>query len=344
MRLVRRCKDIQFGYLRAEPGGAVGPGLLPVLIALVAITTATPACAHEQVTVRTALYPGFGRLVLEWPTPIEIEGRQDGSHFRLSFGRPVEAVLDPAIVRLGAYLKSAHLAQEGRELVFELAPGMAVRQTVANGRIVVLDLAPDSTAREATREGRIVVSDLPAVVPAEQVEVRAGLHDGFGRVVFEWSVPTTFDAAAAARQLDIRFSRSGDIDTTTVGARLGAWLEHASASRSDRRSHVRIDLQPGVAARVFQVDDHRIAVDLTKEAPQPARQEAAVQAHAPPAPPAEDGEAPTARPAGLESASPVPATAARASVGSRPASASDRACPCERSADRGCRTRRRRVT
>jgi len=119
--------------------------------------------------------------------------------------------------------------------VFELAPGMAVRQTVTNGRIVVLDLAPDSTAREATREGRIVVSDLPAVVPAEQVEVSAGLHDGFGRVVFEWSVPTTFDAAAAARQLDIRFSRSGDIDTTTVGARLGAWLEHASASRSDRR-------------------------------------------------------------------------------------------------------------
>ena len=91
-----------------------------------------------------------------------------------------------------------------------------MRQAVEDGRIVVLDLAPDNTVRQAIREGRIVVSDLPPVVSAEQVKVRAGLHDGFGRVVFEWPVPTTFEAVAAARQVDIRFSRGGDIDTTTL--------------------------------------------------------------------------------------------------------------------------------
>ena len=121
-----------------------------------------------------------------------------------------------------------------------------MRQAVEDGRIVVLDLAPGGDRAPSHPEGRVVVSDLPPAVSAEQVKVRAGLHDGFGRVVFEWPVPTTFEAVAAARQVDIRFSRGGDIDTTTLAARLGAWLEDASASRSDGRSNVRLELQPGV--------------------------------------------------------------------------------------------------
>ncbi len=318
VRLVRG-RGIRVTQPRDEAGIAIRPGLLlPLFVALVAITTTTSARAHEQVTVRTGLHPGFGRLVLEWPAPVEIDGSQEGSRYLLRFGRPLEVVLDSAVARLGAYLKSAHLERNERELVLDLAPGIAVRQAVEDGRIAVLDLAPDSTAREVLSQGRIVVSDLPPVVPAEQVKVRAGVHDGFGRVVFEWSVPTTFEAAAAARQVDIRFSRIGDIDTTTLATRLEPWLQQASASRGDRRSHVRLDLQPDVAARVFQVDDHRIVVDLRRDA-QAVRQEAEVRAHAPPASPAENGAAVAAGIARPEPTSSGPAAAVRPSVVSGPA-------------------------
>jgi hypothetical protein len=305
---------------------------VPALVALFAVIMATPAGGHEQVTVRAGIHAGFGRLAFEWPAPVEIDGRQEGSRYQLSFGRPLAVALDPSVARLGAYLRSAHLGPDRRELAFELAPGIAVRQAVEHGRIVVLDLAPDSTARQATPAGRIVVSDLPPVASAEQVKVRAGLHDGFGRAVFEWSVPTTFEAVTAAGRVDIRFSRAGDLDHALLAARLGAWLEGASATRSDGGSNMRFELQPGVSARVFQVDGHRIAVDLTAEATQPAQPNAAVEARPPPAPSAQDGAAPAAQPGAPKPALAVPAAAARTSIVSAatpPAPATDQVQPSD---------------
>ncbi|HEY7599705.1 MAG TPA: hypothetical protein VH741_07255, partial [Candidatus Limnocylindrales bacterium] len=246
----------------------------------------------------------------------EVEGRQEGSRYRLSFGRPLEVALDPAVARQGAYHESAHLGPDERELALELAPHIVVRQAVENGRIVVLDLAPDAAVRQAIRDGRVVVSDLPPAVAAEQVKVRAGLHEGFARIVFEWSVPTTFEAVAAARRVDIRFSRGGDIDTAALAPRLAPWLEEASASRSDGRSNVRLEPQPGVSARVFQVDDRRIAVDLRRQVTQPAQQEAAVQARTSPAPSVESGATRSAQPVAPEPAPPVAPAAARPGMAS----------------------------
>ena len=162
--------------------------------------------------MRAGIHPGFGRLVLEWPRRSRSKAGRKAVAIGSASGGRSQAALDPVVARLGAYLTSAHLGPDRRELAFELAPGIAVRQAVEHGRIVVLDLAPDSTVRQAIPEGRIVVSDLPPVASAEQVKVRAGLHDGFGRAVFEWSLPTTFEAVAAAGRVDIRFSRAGDID------------------------------------------------------------------------------------------------------------------------------------
>lgn len=97
----------------------------------------------------------------------------------------------------------------------------------------------------------------------EAVTVRTGLHEGFGRLVFHWPVPIAFDALTGDRHVAIRFDRAGEIDVSEVTARLGAWLRDAGVSRSDGHSKVRLDLQPGVAVRVFRVDDYRVVVDLS---------------------------------------------------------------------------------
>jgi hypothetical protein len=215
---------------------------LRVLLAALVLTSAMPARGAEPVPVRAGIHPGFGRLVLEWRAPVEVEGRQEDDRYRLRFGRPLEAGLGAAVGRLRDYVESARLSSDGRQLALDVVPGVVVRQTVHEGRIVVLDLAP--------------------AAPSALVEVRTGLHDGFGRIVFEWPVPTTFDAVATDRQVAIRFSRAGDIHVARAAARLAAWLAQASAGRSESRSEVRLDLQPGVTARVFEVDNTRVAVDL----------------------------------------------------------------------------------
>lgn len=231
--------------------------LLSVLLAVLAVFFALSAHGDQAVAVRAGLHDGFGRLVLEWPAPVAVAGRQEGSRYRLRLERPLEVVLDAAVARLDHFLASARLDSDGRELTLDLKPGVAVRQHIFQGRIVVLDLAHGA--------------------PSEQVEVRAGLHDGFGRIVFDWPVPITFDALTTDRQVSIRFSRAGEIDATRPAARLAAWLANASASRSEGRSEVRLVLQPGVSVRVFQVDDRRVAVDLSAAPARPAEAGAAVE-------------------------------------------------------------------
>jgi hypothetical protein len=216
----------------------------------VLLTAALPARGAEPVAVRAGLHPGFGRVVLEWPAPVEVEGRQEQDRYRLRFGRPLEAVLAPALARLRDYLENARLSADARQLTLELAPGIAVRQRVEAERIVVLDLAP-------------------TLVP-EQVAVRTGLHDGFARIVFHWPAPTAFDAVTTERRIAIRFDRAGHIDVTRPAARLAAWLAGAEASRSNGQSEVRLEMRPGVSAHVFRVDDERLAVDLRAAPARPA--------------------------------------------------------------------------
>ena len=157
--LVQPSGDNRSGFLHGIGGARSGPGrLLPFLLAILGFASPLPARSDEAVAVRAGIHPGFGRLVLEWPAPVEAEDRQEGSRYRLRFGRP-------------------HLGPHARELRLELAPGIAVRQAVQQRRIVVLDLAP--------------------AVASAAVEVRTWLHDGFGRVVFAWSQPTTFDAVCS---------------------------------------------------------------------------------------------------------------------------------------------------
>src|SRR5690606_13861914 len=241
IRVSRRLPSFLSGTIERPPGPRLGCGRwLPALLALLTLCLAPTARGEQAVAVRAGLHDGFGRLVLEWPAPVEVTGRQEGSRYRLRFARPFAADLNAALRHLNEYLAGAATGPDRRELLLDLAPGVEVRQRVAQGRIVILDLA------------RVAPGEL-----AHRVEVRTGLHDGFGRLVFEWPVPVAFDALTAGRHMAIRFDRLGHIDLSTVCARLRAWLEDAGATRRDGQSIVRLDLHEGASARVFRVDDHR---------------------------------------------------------------------------------------
>ncbi len=48
---------------------------------------------------------------------------------------------------------------------------------------------------------------LAAPAAAESVVVRAGAHEGYGRIVFNWKSPVPFSADMAGGKLVVRFSR-----------------------------------------------------------------------------------------------------------------------------------------
>ena len=230
-------------------------GLLP---ALAAGPGNALAAAPEAVEVRVATHPGFGRLVLEWPAPVVLDGHQDGQRLTLRFPRPFKADLGAVKNVLGDYVVGLVPAADGRAVVLQLAPGVTASLDVDDDRVVVVDLAPRAAA-SARRSGPDT-----GVGPGSQARValRTGVHDGYLRIVLDWAQPIDFATGTDGRRLRIRFDRAAPIDAATIRARGQALLDGASAADADGRSELRLALKPGVHADVFKVEDRQIVIDL----------------------------------------------------------------------------------
>src|SRR5258707_14666821 len=75
-----------------------------------------------------------------------------------------------------------------------------------------------------------------SAVAQSSVTIRSGLHDGYGRLVFDWPKPVRFEASVVGNQLVVRFDERLTID---VGAaafrRLDGYLTRPALA-ADRRS------------------------------------------------------------------------------------------------------------
>ena len=266
-------------------------GLLALAFATLALAPLLAGAAVvEQVAVRAAAHPGFGRLVLEWPAPIEIESRRSADRLTLRFSRPFAADLGAVAGRLGDYLVELVPGADQREVVLQLVPEVAAALDVYDGRIVVLDLTAGAAA-------------------SAPVELRTGLHDGYVRIVLDWAMPIGFETIGADRRWRIVFDREGEIDAAAIGRRFRDLLADASAARGGGRSELALTLKPGVRAEVFKVAGERVVVDLY--GPDDA---AAVAAAAPATVASEPRQAPQR----LELPEPAAAPAAPAPVGMAP--------------------------
>lgn len=111
--------------------------------------------------------------------------------------------------------------------------------------------------------GLSVASMIVATAAAHSVEivaVRTGLHPGFGRLVFEWSQQIGFDGDLRGSAVVLRFDRPVTTDLSIARAELSEYLKQVSAGGNPR--DVRLDLMPGVDARVWTAGDRKVVVDL----------------------------------------------------------------------------------
>jgi len=70
---------------------------------------------------------------------------------------------------------------------------------------------------------------LAAAIPAaaEPVRVRAAPHDGYGRMVFNWSSPVRFETETANGQLVVRFARPIEADYSAAVRLLSRYVAAA---------------------------------------------------------------------------------------------------------------------
>ena len=99
---------------------------------------------------------------------------------------------------------------------------------------------------------------------AESVGVRAGAHDGFGRMVFDWTAPVKYEAKADGGRLVVSFARPFQADYAEVARHLGDYVG-PPAPAADGRS-VGFPLLRPVEVRAALIDG-KVAVDLRDAKP-----------------------------------------------------------------------------
>lgn len=91
-------------------------------------------------------------------------------------------------------------------------------------------------------------------------QVRAGIHDGFGRLAFEWATPIEHDIDRRERTVVLRFSQPVDASLTAIRSTLGAYIAGTSLGEGGRRVVLRLAGDFEVKTAVYE--DRIVAVDI----------------------------------------------------------------------------------
>lgn len=162
----------------------LAPGVLAAVASL-SMSASTAAGEPARFAIRAAPHPGYGRLVFDWPGPVEFERTDVDGAVVVRFGRPFAGDLSAVPERLGDYLRDIERTEDGRGVRLRLPAGVRARLSHFDPDLVVVDL----------ERNRVTAADDAGVA------IRTGEHDGFTRIVFDWPGPVTFREHRDGRDL-----------------------------------------------------------------------------------------------------------------------------------------------
>ena len=235
--------------------------------ALLGVLTAGAAVAQENVVVRGGIHPNYARIVFDWEKPVTVEAIESPGMLELRFAEEFVADFSPTLALIADYVATAEQAADRRGVLFPLQRKVRVRNFRVGNKVVVdlYDAANEESAGD---------TDLP------MINVRAGEHPDYLRIVFDWPEQIVFDAALSDDALSVSFATPFNARFEQVESRLADYV--GSPTISDDRMSVSLPLKAAFGLRQLQIDN-RVVIDLLKQPPQPesVSASAAVPAEAP---------------------------------------------------------------
>ena len=209
------------------------------------------------------------------------DGRGGGDLLVIEFGRPLVANLSAITTVLGDIVLDARIEEDGRSVTLLLSDAFQIK-TTANGSSIIFDFAvPQSTttavppapgaqpARRAppqqTTRPRQSAPTQPPATSAPSVRVRAGVHDTYTRVVFDWPGEVGYEVVKTGDTVSIRFDRAASFGMSNALAE-GRLSRIASASGDSAQNTATATLKVPDSSRVRHFRNGRsIVVDILGE-------------------------------------------------------------------------------
>ena len=211
--------------------------------------------APLDVDVRAGSDAGFSRLEFDWPAPVGHDLWQHGNYIVVTFDRPGRMDISPLVAGLGGRLIGAMVEDNGQRLLLMTRGELEVRVHDDERERLVLDL--------------IASTDEPTIRPASLdrpiVDVRAGEHAGFSRLVFDWPTPIGHDVQQDGDQIIISFDRPGRMDVSSLVARSGGRIAAATVEDNGRR--VLLQSRGHLDVQIRDYESDLVVLDLVTAAP-----------------------------------------------------------------------------
>ena len=111
-----------------------------VLTALIVAGLSFAARAAEKVELRAAEHDGYGRIAIEWSTPIPYEAKIEGETLVIHFARPFSAELNVIDRYLRHYVANAAQSADGKTITAKLLQPVELKSEVVGRNIIAIDL------------------------------------------------------------------------------------------------------------------------------------------------------------------------------------------------------------
>lgn len=216
----------------------------------------------DQVSVRASAQDGFGRLTFRWPQPVGHQATREGDRLVVTFSRPIQADLRPALRGLSAYIASIEPAPNEATVAFRLKGDFAVR-SYDSGASVVVDIvgaAPAPTPTPAAQATPAPQTDAASSTDPV-VAVRSGVHPTYSRMVFDWPSNTTFSLARDGDKAVLQFDAAANVDLTRFASGRIRHIRSASAVSKDGKLTVTLNVDPTSQVKAFN-SGPKVVVDV----------------------------------------------------------------------------------
>jgi len=217
-------------------------------VAATALLAAVPDAHAVDVPVRAATHKTFGRMVFDWPKPVDFTAAVNGDSLVVSFDQPINAALDRAVAALPDYLSGVRIGGDGKTVTFDLKRPVALK-SFRNGAAVALDLTPAAeskthAAKAEPSKGEPAKAEPAAPSQAElqaqlggssaanpagkepsgaagvpsvsKVSVRASDRPTHSRMAFQWPGKVDYTLKRDGAAVTVLFDRNGNADLAPI--------------------------------------------------------------------------------------------------------------------------------
>ncbi len=259
----------------SRPGGAHQAGrnrsrfrLILLFLALFSVAS----LASAQTSPRAAVHEDFVRIVFDWDAPVTYQAEIVNDQLLVRFDRPIKGNVQALTKPLAKVVRAVSVSDDGLAATFQLLKPMTAKAFTGNNNSVVIDLtngaapAPAGDAKPAPASASTPASApaKPAASGPPSVDVHAGDHGGYTRLVFDWPGPVGYSAEKQGGKATINFTKPAHMDLAALKSGLPSDIT-ATLTESAKGVSVVLQVPPDTRLRHF-TSDNKVVVDVVRAA------------------------------------------------------------------------------